>query len=755
MKIISFTLGLIFCCLSISFGQLYEVPFHQKVDKSDIIVEGKVVNQNQILIEGVPYTLNIIEVEKVLKGFSISLNEINVLTFGGNLNGVIIFSPHTITIRKGDKGIFFLSTHRGPSSEFDYYSVYAEKQGFYREIFNGRTKELTSQFSKFNGRNTFYKALGFEYNEKGFQVESEQENCLQFRIEPYDNSAVGSSSLLYFNIFVKSIEPIKLKSSSLKVNYNTDWFGQNIISSENLTLSDGAFNTSYLLSTQDITSDVFEIKLESSASLSGLDYLDQNNELLLCTFGVNVQDFDIEDPIYIENTQYETNFYDSNGVLYNSDCGEINVQTEACSPEISSIDVKKSAGNGSVLEILGSGFIHDSAEPGDEWCRLPNDEHRVKFTDVNGNWVAPLEGDYLEWTATKIRVKVPTEGYVNNGFVRIDPSNDEYASTGRIRVCIDNNVFACTCYDTSDPSDNFNNGELYVPFSTYSKDRQGESGYSSGDCNHAHHARLRSGLNNQIILFNIDALPSQDAKNAFIRALNTWRCAIDINFGKNSSFGIPVKMGSTPAGLVGFTHLSTANCNLDNQKIIWPTEINFDISLSWHFATSYPPGIKIDFESAALHEIGHALGLIHTSNDHNIMFPTLDNGVIKRSLTDDDLEGGQFCQSRSLFPIPQTGCGIELLPLTEDCNIPTNTIELLAEANIHVYPNPTINELYLNSENTDFSFSLFDMQGRRIVGPLIPKSRQFTISTNFLDSGIYLMVIQKGNRIFNLKISKL
>ncbi len=538
------------------------------------------------------------------------------------------------------------------------------------------------------------------------------------------------------------------------MNYNTNWFGQDIITNGNLAISNGEFNTGYSLSTQDIASDVFEIKLESNATPAGLDYLDQNTELLLCTFGVNIQNFDTDDPIHIENTQYNSKFYDSEGILHETDCGEVNVKVEACSPEITGIDLRKSAGSESILEVTGSGFIHDSAEPRDEWCGLPNDEHRVKFIDVNGDWVAPLEGDYLEWTDTKIRVKVPTEGYVNNGFSRTDTDNDEYAATGKIRVCINDNVFACTCFDTSEPSVNSNNGELYVPFSTYTKDREGESDYNSGDCNHAHHARLRSELSNQSILFNIDALPSQDAKDAFIRALNTWRCAIDINYGINSSFGIPVTMGSTPAGLAGFTALTIGNCAIDNQKVIWPTEIVFDNTQSWHFTESNPSSTELDFESAALHEIGHTIGLIHTSNDPNIMFPSLDKGDNKRNLTGDDLEGGQFCQERSLVALP-ADCGIELLPLTEDCNIPTNTIELLAEANIYVYPNPTINELYINSENTDYSFSLYDMHGQQIVGPIIPKSSQFIISTASLSSGIYLVVIQKGSQFFNLKISKI
>jgi len=63
---------MIIFCLSISFGQLYKVPFLQKVEKSLLIVEGKVIYQEQVLIEGMPYTVNTIRVKKVLKGLLIS-----------------------------------------------------------------------------------------------------------------------------------------------------------------------------------------------------------------------------------------------------------------------------------------------------------------------------------------------------------------------------------------------------------------------------------------------------------------------------------------------------------------------------------------------------------------------------------------------------------------------------------------------------------------------------------------------------------
>lgn len=71
MKNFYFTFGLIICCLSISYGQLYEVPFQQKVEKSVLIVEGKVTSQKQLLIEGVLYTLNTIEADKVLRDYPI------------------------------------------------------------------------------------------------------------------------------------------------------------------------------------------------------------------------------------------------------------------------------------------------------------------------------------------------------------------------------------------------------------------------------------------------------------------------------------------------------------------------------------------------------------------------------------------------------------------------------------------------------------------------------------------------------------
>ncbi|OVA14349.1 Peptidase M10 [Macleaya cordata] len=63
---------------------------------------------------------------------------------------------------------------------------------------------------------------------------------------------------------------------------------------------------------------------------------------------------------------------------------------------------------------------------------------------------------------------------------------------------------------------------------------------------------------------------------------------------------------------------------------------HYDAEETW--STNPGPGM-MDLESVAVHEIGHLLGLGHSSEPNSIMFPSISSGVKKRELHGDDVQG--------------------------------------------------------------------------------------------------------------------
>lgn len=66
--------------------------------------------------------------------------------------------------------------------------------------------------------------------------------------------------------------------------------------------------------------------------------------------------------------------------------------------------------------------------------------------------------------------------------------------------------------------------------------------------------------------------------------------------------------------------------------------IRFNSLVNWNHRDNDPSGDEFDLESVALHECGHALGLDHSGNSSDVMFPSLSPGVKKRILTQRDID---------------------------------------------------------------------------------------------------------------------
>ncbi|XP_039003908.1 metalloendoproteinase 1-like [Hibiscus syriacus] len=86
---------------------------------------------------------------------------------------------------------------------------------------------------------------------------------------------------------------------------------------------------------------------------------------------------------------------------------------------------------------------------------------------------------------------------------------------------------------------------------------------------------------------------------------------------------------------ISFTTLNTPNYGFG----YYPPNgtLLLDIDHTYWSVKSYPNSYELDLMSGALHEIGHTLGLEHTTDPTAVMFPTLTYGTNKRSLAQDDI----------------------------------------------------------------------------------------------------------------------
>ncbi|WBA41398.1 matrixin family metalloprotease [Hymenobacter canadensis] len=291
------------------------------------------------------------------------------------------------------------------------------------------------------------------------------------------------------------------------------------------------------------------------------------------------------------------------------------------------------AGTGAVLTLTGSGF---GATRGAGFVEFRN-------ADNGGtSLVKPQDADYVSWTDMRIVVRVPALG---------QPAAP--AGSGPVRVTTNDQLQATSA------------ASLTVPYAV--SNVLSTPGNQLVRPNHI----SQNGRGGYSFRFETAFAANTAAAAAWNRALATWRCQTGINWdtdaplrtsrgaaedGENS-IGFD-QGGELPANVLGRTTSYYRGCfRPDGRLVFYVQEIDmqFDDATNWQFGPAPAVGLQLDFETVAVHELGHAQQLSHVILPRAIMHFAVARGQNTRTLVADDIAGGRLVLRTRSFAAQ--GCG--------------------------------------------------------------------------------------------------
>lgn len=349
----------------------------------------------------------------------------------------------------------------------------------------------------------------------------------------------------------------------------------------------------------------------------------------------------------------------------------------------------------------------------------------VGFRDANfggGQYYDALSSQIVSWSDTQIVVEVPSRA--GTGDVRVQPV------TGGTAISIDDlEVF----YSQINPS----NGTFDFP--SQHVDVNGTGGYTW---------QMHTDFDNNAA-----------ANASFVRAFETWVCTTGVNWEIGTvtttdviaADGINVirfdNGGEMPAGTLGINTSRFSACGSASpgglDVFVNELDIVFNDTTNWEFGPSPASGGQIDFETVAVHELGHAHQLAHIIDPGAIMHFAIGANQTNRVLSDSDLGGANNVMVRNInSPV----CGENAMTYSA-CSSLSVDDSFLAE-NISIYPNPAKDVLNISSSASIQleSATIYDVRGRKVLTQDLSHAATFnSVNIEELNSGVYFIQLNAEN----------
>ncbi len=278
-----------------------------------------------------------------------------------------------------------------------------------------------------------------------------------------------------------------------------------------------------------------------------------------------------------------------------------------------------------VLTISGTGF---GASQGAGYVQFRNADN--PGADTAPNYTKPLASDYLSWSDTQIKVRVPSYSTTGNA-----------AGTGNFQV-FENGGASATSPSALTVTYNvltvgYNNTAGVQTYRVHLVNTDGNGGYT------LHYSPSFAAT---------PGAAAADAQAAFEMALQTWRCTTSMNrtMGATTSIDVAKSDGlnvvrfatanELTTGVLGVTNSYYGGCGASSTSVTnWLlTETDYTYApvpypgYTWNFTTNAPTSTQLDFQSVVLHELGHGEQLGHIISTAGVMNWSISNGQNKRTL---------------------------------------------------------------------------------------------------------------------------
>ena len=588
----------------------------------------------------------------------------------------------------------------------------------------------------------------------------------------------GYGNTKYYEVKVR----IKANDSStyfdegaFRIKFNTKAFGAQIANNVQVTLG-ANFNPTTYANIQRInkSDSVFSIWIKEAVSPYNRTKILPTNQLL-CTLKIPLDSCNYPSSVLMDtfasvlSYSYFTptqNGLPSIAVQYDSVNANDTRSGSTCEPTIYSVGSLNSnsdtvgAGINQKIKITGIDFGNTRGK-----IYLPNADKGA------GNVYTKLdEYDINSWSDTTIIYTLPQQidsGLTQSGgYIRSTPGTGVHRIANKWGVISD----TTSTFDT-----------LFIKYAINQRRITG------GGLNYKNKTLLVTPFNDSAYTFKMhNSITNPAMKQCIKAAINKWRCLVGVNFKldeapvstiKKDDDTCVIMINNLDSTTLASTYSFTKYCSSSSLTEPPPYKSNIDIVLNtskvpfFHYDTtgtdSIPTGMY-DFYAIMIHELGHALGLMHVLQKFDLMYPHSDIGPISSAnrkiypnyfnqeagdtimVNSTDLSLWNYNCSATLYPqaMQDTNCRVDPLGTTKR--------HIRQKLDVNIYPNPTYNILHidlLGGNINNANYYILDVSGKLIQKGKL-QERQNVVQLNGISNGVYFVKIQNNNLWVTKKIMR-